>query len=158
STWSFGRPRVPHVLALHAGDAAALFLAAFRPSIALVAVGAFWLFACNPLNAATDQAIWQRVVPPDLHGRVLATRWLIVTGAIPVAFAAAGPLAEHVFEPAATPGSPLANILGATTGLGPGRGIALMFLALGALKVIVAGVCAAIPAVRRLDELGDKRA
>ena len=75
---------------------------------------------------------------------------------IALAIIAAGPLADHVFEPLMADGGALAGSIGSIIGNGPGRGVALMFIFSGALTVILAFVGYALPRVRNLEtELPD---
>src|SRR5690606_17125170 len=87
-----------------------------------------------------NQSLWQTQVPPELHGRVLSLRTTLTWGALPLAYLAAGPLAEGVFEPWMASGGWLAGSVGQLIRAGPGRGIALLFMLLGAFLVVVAGV------------------
>jgi MFS transporter, DHA3 family, macrolide efflux protein len=64
----------------------------------------------------------------------------------------AGPLAEYVFEPAMMPGGALADSMGKIIGIGPGRGLALMFLVLGLAVALVAAAGYAIRCIRRVEQ------
>ena len=71
--------------------------------------------------------------------------------AVPIGFLLAGPLAEYVFEPLMMPGGALAGTVGAVIGVGPGRGLALMFIVLGVSMMAVAAAGYAFRAVRRAE-------
>lgn len=86
---------------------------------------------------SSSQAIWQSKVAPDVQGRVFATRALIAQISAPVSMLIAGPLADRVFEPAMMPGGGLATSFGGLTYVGPGAGIALMFVITGILGVLI---------------------
>ena len=88
------------------------------------------------LNGCND-AIWQAKVPHDVQGKVFGTRMLIAQVSVPVAMLAAGPLADHVFEPAMMPRARLAGIFGALVGTGPGAGMGLMYVLFGSLALTV---------------------
>lgn len=111
---------------------AVLGLAALRPSVWLVAVGAFLVMATLPAIVSSAQAIWQQRVPSELQGRVFAAYGMIAGASLPLAYLCAGPLADQVFEPAMRQGWLMAG-LGPWIGHGPGRGIALLYLVLGAV-------------------------
>ncbi len=85
-----------------------------------------------PTVNASSQAIWQSKVPPDLQGRVFSVRLMIAQIGAPLSMLLAGPLADHVFEPAMRDGGALTSALGPVLGTGPGAGMALM-LVLGGL-------------------------
>jgi MFS family permease len=105
----------------------------------LTAAATLYMFSI-PIGAATNQAIWLRTVPAAMQGSVLGLRRAIEGGAIPLAALLAGPLVEHVFEPLVTGGGALAGLVEA----GPGRAIALMYVALGAITVIASALALAL--------------
>jgi len=113
------------------------------------------LFAAPVINASS-QAIWQSKVPPEIQGRVFAVRRLIAQFTAPVAYLAAGPLADRVFEPLLAPGGSLAGSVGRVLGVGEGRGIGLLFVVLGTLLALISVWGYLQPRVRRVeDELPD---
>lgn len=99
----------------------------------------------------SNQAIWQSKVAPDVQGRVFAVRRLIAQVSAPLAMAAAGPLAEHVFEPGMQPGGGLAVRFGWLVGTGPGAGIGLMFVLTGVLGALVGAAGYAFRSVREVE-------
>ena len=82
----------------------------------------------TPMAIASDQAIWQTKVAPDVQGRVFAVQQMVRTVVMPLGFLVAGPLADQVFGPAMMPGGNLAATFGWLVGVGPGAGIDLMFV------------------------------
>lgn len=113
-----------------------IFIAGLRPSIPLIAAAAFCGFFCSPIVGGCSQTIWQRQVAPELQGRVFAVQRMIAFSAMPLAYLVAGPLADQLFEPLLVTGGPLTSSLGQWIGVGPGRGIGLLFLVLGSLSVL----------------------
>lgn len=109
----------------------AIILAGFRPSPLLVAAAVFLFAFCTPIVMSCSQAIWQRHVEPELQGRVFAVRQMIAWSTLPLAYAVAGPLADYVFVPLVRPGTHLYMVLMPFLGIGPGRGIGLIFLGVG---------------------------
>jgi DHA3 family macrolide efflux protein-like MFS transporter len=122
----------------------------FRPELALVAAGAFAAHVTIPVIFSCNQAIWQQRVPPELQGRVFSTRQAIERAFTPLAFVVAGPLAEHVFNPLMRADGTLAGTLGQVIGVGPVRGIGLVFVVMGLIQI---GLGFAGLAYRRLREL-----
>lgn len=57
-------------------------------------VAAFTFSFCIPVINASSQAIWQAKVPNQLQGRVFATRRMLATSTLPLAYGTAGPLAD----------------------------------------------------------------
>lgn len=156
--WGGPRRRVRGMLACVALQGLVLLvLGAVQPTELRIAAGAFaFLFAMAVLNGC-NQSLWQTQVPPELHGRVLSLRTTLTWGALPLAYLAAGPLAEGVFEPWMAPGGWLAGSVGQLIGAGPGRGIALLFMLLGAILVIVAGVGFSRRELRECERRDDAR-
>ncbi|HSL84169.1 MAG TPA: MFS transporter, partial [Thermoanaerobaculia bacterium] len=149
-----GVPRgrtVRTILALTALEGSLLLLGGARPSLGLVAGAAAVYVFCIPIVASSSLALWQRKVPPYLHGRVFALTRMVSMSAFPVAYLAAGPLADRVFEPLLAPGGGLADSVGAVIGVGPGRGIGLMFVLLGVLTLAAIGVAGSYRPLRRLE-------
>ncbi len=109
-----------------------------RPSIPLMTVSGFLMMFTFPIVNGSSQAIWQRKVALDVQGRVFSVRRMIAWSTTPIAFAIAGPLADKVFKPLLLEGGPLAGSVGQVIGVGPGRGVGLMFIILGLCNVLVA--------------------
>lgn len=107
----------------------------------------------SPIIDASNQAIWQSKVAPDLQGRVFATRRLIAQVSAPPAMVAAGVLADNVFEPAMRPGGALTPVFGWLVGTGPGSGMALMFIIAGLLGVAFSLSIYAICTVRNVETI-----
>jgi hypothetical protein len=81
---------------------------------------------------------------------------VIAKAATPLAYIIAGPLADKIFGPALAAGGSLAGSVGRVVGVGPGRGIGLLFIVMGALIVAAAVAAYANPRIRRVeDELPD---
>ncbi|MBN2149019.1 MAG: hypothetical protein JW726_16660 [Anaerolineales bacterium] len=76
-------------------------------------------------------------MPPDLQGRVFSIRRLIAWFVNPLSQLIAGPLADFVLEPAMRQETFLSNALGWLVGVGPGRGMALMFVVCGLAATVV---------------------
>lgn len=130
----------------------AFIVGGLRPSVPLVGAAAFGFFFCVPIISASSQAIWQRKVAPDVQGRVFATRTMVATAAMPVAYLVVGPLADQVFEPLLAVDGPLADSVGRIIGVGPGRGMGLLFIVLGALTMLTALAGYLHPRIRRVEE------
>ena len=106
-----------------------------------------------PIAAALSQAVWQIKIPPDIQGRVFAMRAMLSYSIIPLANLVAGPLADRVFEPLMAEGGALANsFLGRLVGVGPGRGIAVIFLISALFLWLSSIVIFTYPRVRNLEE------
>jgi len=116
-------------------------------------LGAFLVMFFIPLINGSSQAIWQAKVPPDIQGKVFATRRLIAQISAPVAMILAGRLADAVFEPAMTSGGTFVRLFEPLVGSGPGAGMALLFVFSGVLGAVVALSGYLVPVIRRVEDL-----
>jgi hypothetical protein len=77
---------------------------------------------------------------------------MVAAGSLPLAALTAGPLADRVFEPLLRPGGALADTaIGHLLGVGPGRGVGLMFVLLGMLVLIAVGIASLNPRLRNIE-------
>ncbi len=104
-----------------------------RADVVVVAFGAFLASFCLPIVNGSSQTIWQTQVEPRLQGRVFSVRRMVAWSSTPLGFALAGPLSESVFEPLMREGGALAPIFGPLIGVGPSRGMGLLFVSMGLL-------------------------
>jgi len=152
SAWGGPSRRIWGILGFSPLLGLAMVLIGISSWIPLIAVGAFLLFSLVPIINGSDQAIWQSKVEPDVQGRVFAMRQLFSQFTTPIAYLAAGPLADRVFGPLLVAGGPLAASLGPLFGVGPGRGIGLQFAVMGLLLTVAALCGLAYPKLRGLDD------
>ena len=152
SAWGGPRRRIYGVLGMAMLSGLSHVLLGLSPSAALAGAALFLHYFGFPILTGCSQVLWQSKVPPDLHGRVFAIRWLIGWSALPLSYVVAGPLADHVFEPLLAEQGALAASAGAWLGTGPGRGMGLMFVLLGISTLVIAASSFAIPRLRRLQE------
>lgn len=107
-----------------------------QPSIILLAIGMFLYMCLVPFIEATEQTIFQKVVPTERLGRVFGLAHSIESAASPITAFFIGPLAQLVFIPFMTTGKGV-ELIGNWFGVGPGRGIALVFILAGFAGLIV---------------------
>jgi len=135
----------------------ALLVTGLRPSVWLIGAGLFSFAFLIPVAQACSTSLNQSKIEPSIQGRLFAVRSLISQSMMPLAFLIAGPLADLVFGPLMLPGGALANtFLGGLLGVGPGRGIGLMFVFSGATLVIASALAWSHPRIRNVEtELPD---
>ena len=156
SVWGGPRRRVDGVLYFELLSGVCFLLMGLRPAFWLIGVGAFGAHLTIAIIYGSNQAIWQSKVAPDVQGRVFAVQEMVARAASPLAYLLAGPLADKVFEPLLAPGGPLASGVGQVVGVGAGRGIGLIFVVMGMLKIAVALAGQLDPHIRHVeDELPD---
>ena len=122
-------------------------------NMTLWAPTAFLVMAFLPILNGSSQAIWQSKVPPEMQGRVFATRSLIARVASPLSMAITGPLADWIFEPAMMSGGSLVPVFGWLVGTGPGAGIAVLFVVMGVFGSITSLAGYSIRSIRDLETL-----
>jgi hypothetical protein len=74
----------------------------------------------------------------ELQGRVLSTNRMMALSTMPLGALAAGPLVDQVFEPLMTNEGLMASTVGRFIEAGPGRGIALLMIIVGLLRIMLA--------------------
>lgn len=151
------KPRIYGVLGVGLLLSVCFVLIGIRPSVTLVGAGVLLWYIGLPIMNGSSTAIWQSKTPGDVQGRVFATRRMIAQITTPVGDFSAGPLADKVFIPLLLPGGALADTaIGRLVGVGPGRGIGLMFLTMAVVPGLAALWGFLNPRVRNLEtELPD---
>ena len=103
--------------------------------LTIVALG---FFTTLPIVNTALEVLIRKIVDNSYQGRVWAIVSQISQLGMVIAFAMAGPLADHLFNPLLATGGPLAGSIGQIIGTGPGRGIGLMFILGGIMIVVIA--------------------
>lgn len=151
-----GGRRMHGILAAMTLAGLAAILISLRPSVWLIGIGSALTGVSFVFIIGLSRAIWQSKAAPGVLGRVFSLQLAIGVGAQSLGVLLAGPLADTVFEPLLRDGGALAGSVGALIGTGPGRGMALMFLAVGLIQLAIVLSSALAPRVRLLeDELPD---
>lgn len=120
-----------------------------QASILLLAVGSFfWLFTI-PIIEAAEQTVLQRAIPLERQGRVFGFAQLIENAAAPITAFLMAPLAEAVFVPWMTDGGGV-DLIGDWFGVGPARGLAVVFTLAGLAGIAVTLAVWRSPSYRRL--------
>jgi DHA3 family macrolide efflux protein-like MFS transporter len=152
SAWGGPRRRISGIFVPMVLQAFILMVGGLRPNVYLIGAAAFLFLASFPFVTASSSAIWQSKIPSDLLGRAFAVQRIVAWSSLPLSYLIAGPLADHVFEPLLAPGGALAGSVGEVIGVGPGRGIALLFTLLGVFQLVVLALAYSNPRLRHLDE------
>ena len=127
-------------------------IAGLRPSMLTIGVGLFILTFFIPFGSGPSSALFAAKVPPDVQGRVFATRSMISQSMMPLAFILSGVLADNVFNPLLVEGGGLANTtIGDFLGVGQGRGVGLMMICSGIILLVVSGIAYANPHIRNIE-------
>ncbi len=154
SVWGGPKRRVHGVLlGMMASSLLGVFTMGLGRGPLIWAFAAFANMCFLPFINGSNQAIWQAKVPPEVQGRVFATRRLIAQITAPIGMAMAGPLADWVFGPAMMPGGALAPTFGWLVGTGPGTGISLIFMIAGLIGAAVGLSGYAFNSVRNVEDI-----
>lgn len=106
-----------------------LGLLGIQPKILWICLGYSIILFCIPFISGTMQGIFQDKVEPSVQGRVFAFKSLLSRSLLPLAYLMAGILADKIFNPLLMPNGKLSKgTIGSIIGIGPGRGIGLMFI------------------------------
>ena len=136
---------------------AALVGQGLRPSAVLIAASLFCAAFSAPIVSGCFVPILQSKTPPDVQGRVFAAVRLVSWCSVPVAYLLAGPLSDKVFGPMLAPDGALAGSVGRVVGTGPGRGIGLLLIVMGALTLLATLRAYFYPRLRNVEaEMPDK--
>ncbi|MBV8202090.1 MAG: MFS transporter [Acidobacteria bacterium] len=152
SAWGGPRRRVDGVLGFGILFGVGLFASGLRAAAALIAAAFFLSLFTVPFVNASSQAIWQSKVAAAIQGRVFAVRQMMAWSSIPLGYLLAGPVADRIFKPLLRPGGPLVPVLGPLLGVGPGRGIGLLFMILGCLTMLTCLAGYAFAPLREIEQ------
>lgn len=150
--WGGPRRRMRWILILTAFQGIMLGLGGLRADVVWIALATFLYMSVQPVVASSAQTIWQTQVPNEIQGRVFALRRMISAASLPLATLTIAPLADRVFEPALAPGGALVGSVGQMIGVGPGRGVGLLLLLLGALTLVTVAISAGFRDLHDLDK------
>ncbi|MBU1225884.1 MAG: MFS transporter [Actinobacteria bacterium] len=148
SIWGGPADRIRGVYLPIIAMGAGMVIMGLRPSVAWVIVGLLLMNGTHPIAGGSSQSIWQSKVPPGLQGRVFAIRQVSAIASAPLAFLAAGTLADRLFEPMMASDR---GLLTDVIGWGPGRGIGLLFVLIGMFAVVAAVAAWSHPQIRNLE-------
>ena len=107
-----------------------------RSWIALLAVGMFVWLCLVPYAEAAEQTVLQKVVPFERQGRVFGFAQSVEQAASPLTAFLISPVAQFVAIPFLTTG-PGVDLIGGWFGVGPERGLALVFTVTGLVGLAV---------------------
>ena len=156
STWGGPKRRIYGIIGFEMlVSLCSVFIGLWSSSLA-IGIAAFLYFVCIELSDSCNQALWQSKVAPDFQGRVFAIQQMITVSALPLGLLITAPLAEYVFNPLLDYNGALAGSVGRIIGVGPGRGIGLMFVVAGLFNMLALIGGALYPRIWRVEsELPD---
>ncbi|MEK4059197.1 MULTISPECIES: MFS transporter [Paenibacillus] len=141
------------VLAVSLGFAGVFFaLVGLTTNLYFIAAAGLLFFAALPfINTCADVLI-RKNIAAEAQGRAWGIIGILSQLGYVTAYAVAGVLADHVFNPLLRSGGSLDSSVGKVLGTGEGRGIGLLFIVSGLLIVIVAVIVPRIKSIRALEQ------
>lgn len=136
--WGGTERRMTGMIAFVGVSGLASIIMGLQPSAIYAAIGFFGLGITGALVDAHWRTLIQTKVGLELQGRVLSTNRMMALSTMPLGALAAGPLVDRIFEPLMNNPSLVASTIGAFIGMGPGRGIALLMIIVGLLRIVLA--------------------
>lgn len=136
--WGGTERRIKGMIGFVAVSGVASIVMGLWPSAIYAAIGFFGLGLTGALVDAHWRTLIQTKVGLELQGRVLSTNRMLALSTMPFGALLVGPLVDNVFEPLMAHDGLLAGTIGQMIGSGPGRGIALLMILVGLLRVILA--------------------
>lgn len=153
SIWGGPKRKIMGILGFGLLQALVSSAAGVTVNVTFISTMVFLVFFNNPVINACSQAIWQSKTTPDIQGRVFSVRRMIAWGTIPLANLIAGPLADKVFEPWMAVDGLLADSIGRVLGVGPGRGIGLLYILLGIFNMFSTLILAFYSPTRHVETM-----
>ncbi|NHN67936.1 MFS transporter [Pseudomonas fluorescens] len=113
---------------------------------------AFVAITMASIADASVNSLWMRRIPAGNRASVFALISMLTIASTSLAVIVGGLLVDHWFQPALLPGGPYADSIGRWLGVGPGRGVGLLFVVTGALFALLPLSVLLYGPMRRLDE------
>lgn len=107
-----------------------------QPSVILLGAGMLIWMTLMPFIEAAEHTVIQKVVPYERQGRVFGFAQSVESAASPITTFMIGPIAQFFFIPFMTTGAGV-GLIGDWFGVGPARGIALVFIVAGFIGLLV---------------------
>jgi len=153
SAWGGFKRRVHGVLAGWAVSGFGAAVLGLQGGLPIWITGTIILASVGALINASNQAIWQAKVAPDVQGRVFSARRLIAWLAQPIAPIIAGTLADYLIEPQMRTPSTLSQTFSSLVGTGPGAGMSLIIFFSGLACIVIGLLGYFIPAIHNAETL-----
>lgn len=120
-------------------------------NIYVIAAAGFLFFATLPFVNTSADVLIRTNIPNEAQGRAWGMIGVVSQFGYVAAYASAGLLSDHIFNPLMDEGGLLASTVGKWIGSGQGRGIGLLFIISGVLVIVLALVMARMKSIRALE-------
>ena len=153
AAWGGPKRRMHGVLVALVGAALAMVVIGLRESVIVTAIGVAAIGMSFTTMMALSRVIWQVKVAPSFLGRVFSLRIVFGVGAQCLGLMLAAPLAQGVFEPLMASDGALASSVGSILGVGPGRGMGLMYGVVAIAALTLAAASWLVTSLRRIEDI-----
>ncbi|MCA9953886.1 MAG: amino acid adenylation domain-containing protein [Anaerolineales bacterium] len=150
--WGGTERRMTGMIAFVGVSGLASIIMGIQPNAVYAAVGFFGLGLTGALIDAHWRTLIQTKVGLELQGRVLSTNRMLALSTMPLGALAAGPLVDRVFEPLMANEGLISSTIGSFIGAGPGRGIALLMIIVGLLRIVLASIGFSYKPLRNMED------
>ncbi|MFC6338852.1 MFS transporter [Pseudomonas sp. CCM 7891] len=113
---------------------------------------AFFAITAASIADASVSSLWMRKIPDGNRASVFALISMLTIATTSLAVFGGGVLVDHWFQPALVPGGIYAESIGRWLGVGPGRGVGMLFVVAGGLFALMCLSVLAYGPMRRMDE------
>lgn len=120
-------------------------------NIYVIAAAGFLFFATLPFVNTSADVLIRTNIPNEAQGRAWGMIGVVSQFGYVAAYASAGLLSDHIFNPLMDEGGLLASTVGKWIGSGQGRGIGLLFIISGILVIVLALIMARMKSIRALE-------
>ena len=152
AAWGGTKRRIDGMIFSQAIIGVCLLLGGLFSSTEVIAIVAFGISFCIPIISGSAHAIWQAKTPPDIQGRLFATRRMIAWSSLPLAYILSGTFIDYVFEPLVVSDTQLAQVIQQVIGNQAGGAISIFYVVLGILNLLTLAVAYVYPRLRLVEE------
>ncbi|WP_413372230.1 MFS transporter [Paenibacillus taichungensis] len=130
-------------------------LLGFSINIYFIIFAGFLFLASLPFVNMSAEVLVRNNISNEKQGRVWGIIGILSQLGFIVSYSLAGFLADRVFNPLLLEGGALASTVGSYIGVGPGRGIALLFIIAGVFVIAIAAITSQLKSIKGLEKGGD---
>lgn len=132
--------------------AASGLVVGLRPNLLSVGAGMFGMLFAFTLVNGIILTIVQVKVAQRFQGRIIAINTMVAGVTVPLGLGLLAPFGSRVLEPLVRSHGPLAGTVGAVIGVGPGRGIALLYVVCGLVMAALSVAAGRNRVLARFDD------
>ncbi|SEA82536.1 MFS transporter [Paenibacillus sp. 276b] len=127
-------------------------LLGFSTNIFIIIFAGFLFLASLPFVNMSADVLVRNNISNEKQGRVWGIIGILSQLGFIVSYSLAGFLADRVFNPLLVEGGALASTVGSYIGVGPGRGIALLFIIAGVFVIVIAVITSQLKSIKGLEK------